>query len=148
MTRLRLPLLAATLLAGCHRYTTCTEIGCTGALTVTITGAPEGAIVGLVLDGEVVSCTVPATGNGTCEGDLTASLTRAEDAVAVVVGTGMTDGVPWEKVDVSVYQGEAILLEESQVTPDWSDPDYPNGEACDAPFGCYSAELSYTIAPG
>jgi hypothetical protein len=53
-------------------------------------------------------------------------------------------GEQGESVDIILSQDGTTVLEEN-FTPSWSEPYYPNGEACDAGNGCSSAEASFSF---
>lgn len=130
----------------------CTEIGCSGEIRVVVNAVPEGATVSLTLaNGDFLACVMPATGAGACQGDLVEAMggaLAAEGGTAtLVMSTGMTDGAPSDTFSLVVTQGEAYLLEERDLSFTWSGPDFPNGESCDAPFGCWSTEVERTVTP-
>lgn len=134
-------LLFLPLAVGCAQLgLVCTEMGCVGTLTVTLSRAlADDAVVTVDLDGEVLDCPVdpeggqPTTG---CE-------VRTEDAGQVLrVSSGST---AWEEVVVSVSEGGAAAVDHV-LTPEWGERFYPNGKACDGPDGgCVSGEADLDL---
>lgn len=141
---------AAVSLAACGVDLACTEIGCNGAVVVEVSGLADGLwTLSLTTDaGDVVECTfqLPNAQDGSCTGDLTVALADSAGVLKVTVQTGMTDGAPFDSLGLTATDADGVAIG-GDVTPAWGDPLYPNGESCDAPFGCFSAEAAVTLMP-
>ena len=128
--------LSAVALAGCA--ISCTEMGCSGSLTVFLDRA--------LADGSTVSIDL---GDGTmdCVEDTDTSLngcilTDVDGSPAIVASTYM--GQAPETVSLLIDEGAGAVTYD--VTPTWSDPVYPNGEACDGTDGgCRAGEADLAL---
>lgn len=136
MHRSLLPLV--TLLAGCGAVPiACTEIGCTGSLTLSFTGRTwdDGASYTLTVsgefDGEPCVLTLPDVG---CDGQ-----TVAVDGDTLTVGVRMPMGTP-DEVHVLLETDDSVVHDGDHAV-DWGEPFYPNGRACDGrDGGCAAGE--------
>lgn len=138
-------LLALALLAACPTPVTgaCTEMGCSGALTVDVDGATDPGLWSLTVtkDGTTQGCSVELPGGApTCD----PALTLEADAEGLTVVWTLSMGEAGDDVHVEVHHEDVTVLEET-FAPEWSDPVYPNGEACDAGNGCVSAEEAFSL---
>jgi hypothetical protein len=141
---------AAMGLVACGVEYACTDMGCGGSLVVEVSGLADGAWdLALTTDGgEVAQCSfdLPGSGAAVCSGDLTVALADGDGVVVVTIETRMTDGAPFTSLGLTATDSEGGELG-ADVTPVWDDPVYPNGEECDAPIGCSSAEATVTLMP-
>ncbi len=139
---------AAVGLAACGVDLACTEIGCNGVLEVEVSGLTDGLWdLALTTDvGDVIQCTfqLPGSDQGSCTGDLTVELADVGGVLTVTVRTSMTDGAPFDSLGLTATDADGGVIG-ADVTPAWGDPVFPNGEECDKPFGCYSADATATL---
>lgn len=139
------PLLAAlALLAACPVPPfACTEMGCSGSLTVYVDGATDPGLWSLTVtkDGTTQGCSVELPGGTpTCDPAIALQATAA----GLEVAWTLTMGEAGDEVHVEVHHEDVTVLEET-FAPEWSDPYYPNGEECDAGNGCVTAEETFTL---
>lgn len=130
-------LLALALLPGCAAVgLACTEMGCSGTLTIFVDGAlPDGATVEVILGDVAEACAVADENWGGCS--------IAADGATIAVGTGM--GEPPGEVTVVITPVDSAATEHT-LEPDWGDSHYPNGKACDGPDGgCVSGEVDLVL---
>lgn len=128
-------------LAGCAFN--CTEIGCSGSLSVYLAGATADGEWSLELtkDGVTRACTVSLPGGEpVCSDPLDVEVDSG--GMNMVWTTAM--GEAGEEVQVRVSHDGLLLVDESFV-PDWSEPYYPNGKACDDGFGCVTASADFSV---
>lgn len=120
------PLLALLLLTACDGATDCTLIGCMDTLTLHVTGAPTGAVYGVVtVDGHdfQVDCAGESDPDVLCDGsDITFQLPND------VVGGGE---VTWtlSTPDDDTATGGGSYVGNGTFTPDWTSST-PNGPDC------------------
>jgi hypothetical protein len=128
--------LAAALVAGCHTVG-CTDKACSGSVQVLVDGTAPGDTLDVAVDADTVArCVVPPSGTTTCTA--AGVLVVTDDGVDVTIPTAMTAEVPSPTVGVVVTTADGDVILDDDVTTAWSDPTYPNGEACDAPSACWT----------
>lgn len=127
-------------LAGCQALgLSCTEMGCTGTLTVLLDRMPtEDAVITLDLgDGATACGTATETTEPLCvieDGEFGPSL-------SMMVGMGQDP----PEIEVSVSEGGAPA-EVSTLPVTWGEPWYPNGKACDGEDGgCRSGDAELAL---
>ena len=131
-------------LQGCGSLN-CTEMGCAGMLALTIDGAE-------LIDGSSYALSVDMGEEGTelCEwtwsdeSGADTDCARVDEDGQVLLDLVLGMGVAPESITVTLEEdGEALIS--SEVEPEWSEPYYPNGEECDADYGCSSASIAFGI---
>ena len=137
---------SSALLTGCTLA--CTAIGCSGSLELSLldddTWEDGSYTLTVEADGlELTSCTfsVPSDGAEVCGFDLQAP---SDTERVAVVPTGMNEDIVDAVIDVTLERDGVVLLAES-ITPEWSEPVYPNGRACDRGNGCVSSSWVFDL---
>ena len=124
----------------------CSQMGCMGSLTVTMSTdslADSEYILTIERDDHSEQCTfILPFDSESASCDLGAEITYNEDVLTVQHIVSM--GEEFDSVFVTVSEQDFNLFSET-VDIDWSEPVYPNGEECDDGFGCRSAEISVDI---
>lgn len=126
--------------AGCGL--SCTEVGCTGSLEVTFTNVTleDGAYrVEADLSGGTEAVSFDVEGGVALppeDGWVSVEIVGAD--LVATFGTGMDETA--SSVAVRLLDADDAVLVEGEVSPDWSDPDYPNGKACGG--GCVSGSAA------
>jgi hypothetical protein len=139
---MRLLLLASPLLlAGCALN--CEEIGCSGAISIYLAGAGADGEWSLEVtkDGETRACTITLPGG---EPVCATPLDVAVEAEGMTLTWMTMMGEQGDAVSLRVSHDGVLLLDES-FEPDWSEPYYPNGKACDDGMGCSNATVDYSL---
>lgn len=148
MHHLPLPLLAVALLplVGCPftlhdpftLHEACTLMGCGGTLTITLDRAlADDAIVAVDMgEDDLRDCTV---------GDDSGACTITELGGVTVLSISTEWGQAPETFDLELSEGGSDVVSYI-VEPTWSEPHFPNGEACDGPDGgCRSASVNLAL---
>lgn len=128
--------LALSALAGCALN--CTEMGCSGSLTVFLDRAlADGSTVSIDLGDGTMDCV-----EGTDTSLNGCILTEVDGSPAIVASTYM--GQAPETASLLIDEGAGAATYE--VTPTWGEPAYPNGEACDGTDGgCRAGDADLTL---
>lgn len=129
------------LLAGCALN--CEEVGCSGSVSIYLAGAVSDGEWSLEVtkDGETRACTVTLPdGETVCASPLDVVV----DADGMTLSWTTIMGEQGDEVSLRISHAGVLLLDES-FEPDWSQPYYPNGKACDDGMGCSNATADYTI---
>jgi hypothetical protein len=127
----------------------CTDMGCSGTLELTIVAdswAEGDYQVTMDVGGDYLErCrfTIPLgepnpEAGSSCWEAPTFDGTR----LTVFMPTPMDDSLV--EVDVALLVDEAVVVEET-VAPEWGEPAYPNGEECDAGYGCLSGTATIEL---
>jgi hypothetical protein len=136
--------LAPALAAGCHTVG-CTDKACSGSLQVLLEGTTTGDVVELAVDvDDGTRCVIPPSGAITCTED--GVLVVADDVVSITLMTAMSPRAPPATLAVVVTDAAGDVLLDDDVAAAWSGPFYPNGEACDAPSGCWDGSAHVAVA--
>lgn len=128
--------LALSALSGCAL--SCNEMGCSGSLTVFLDRAlADGSTVSIDLGDGAMDCVVDTeTSLNGC------ILTDVDGSPAIVASTYM--GQAPETASLLIDEGAGAVTYD--VTPTWSEPVYPNGEACDGTDGgCRAGEADLAL---
>ena len=130
----------------CGIGTACTMMGCSGLLEIRLSEASLGGaeyILDMDRDGESESCSFELPfDKSTASCTLGSEITLEGENITVRVMTGM--GGNFETLSVHLSEYDLNLLSE-EITVDWSDPVFPNGEECDQGSGCFSAEIDLEV---
>jgi hypothetical protein len=129
------------LLAGCALN--CEEVGCSGALSIYLAGAVEDGEWSLEVtkDGETRTCIITLPdGEPVCASPL--SLEVGAEGMTLSWLTIM--GEQGDNVQIRISH-DGALLNDSDFVPEWSEPYYPNGKACDDGNGCSNATADYSV---
>jgi hypothetical protein len=132
--------------AACDKITEiCTEVGCNGSLEVSFVREAweDGTYVVTadLGDGNVQTCSLDLslTAELSCDFfDVTYDGTTLMVPFATPMNDGLTD------VTITLTLADEVLVDEV-IAPEWGEPYYPNGEECDAGYGCLSAEWVFTL---
>lgn len=119
----------------------CTEMGCQGSFEVTLAdlGAEttgELELAAAFSDDNQASCTLELSdsANSGCY----EAVWSGDDLVLTLF---LPMGASGDSVDLTVTLDDDVVHDETLTELDWSEPYYPNGEACDAGFGCSSVSV-------
>jgi hypothetical protein len=127
----------------------CTEIGCSGTLTLTFEAETWAeSVYEVTLDTgrefpERCRFTLPLSEPNPQAGSscfIAPTFNGAE--LTVALPTPMDESLV--EVDVALRLAD-VVLHESTLAPAWGEPFYPNGEVCDAGHGCRSAEANIAL---
>ena len=129
-------------LAGCAF--SCTEMGCMGTLELAFEAADweEGTYTLSVDYGangtQECAFTFPLE-EASCDGR---EITVSDSALMIPLTTRMSED--YAEVVVILESEDTVLVDET-IDPEWSEPYYPNGRACDRGSGCISAAWTFTL---
>jgi hypothetical protein len=123
----------------------CTEVGCNGSLELSFVRESweEGSyvITADMGDGYVQTCTLDLSMTAELSCDYF-DVVYDGATLTVPMATPMNDGLT--DVTVTLTFADEVLVDEV-IAPEWGEPYYPNGEECDAGYGCLSAEWVFTL---
>ena len=148
MSKIRAATLAltATLVACGPLGLDCTEMGCIGSLMVNIpTESLSDAeyILTVDHDGSTEQCTFTLPFDAAAAACTEGSELQLNGGV-LTLNHSLGMGVTFDTVFVELSEQDFTLVSET-LDIEWSEPFYPNGEACDDGFGCYSAEVEVSL---